>query len=1011
MKGYTLKKIKKYSSTVILVLYASISFGQKPILRFTSINHKNGLSSNKITAVLQDSEGMIWTGNKIAIDRYDGYRTHSYTLGRNNNINKIVEDKDKNIWATTTKGLYCFNKKEGGFKKITSSNFQHKQFLDQNIVALKFMTDNIIYISTDSGNFFQYKYDDSLNPIEDSFKGILNRPAPLKFHITKIIDGPEESLILGTSYGEVFKMKDGTISHYFLKNSENIYRINDLSMDEHNNLWVATDGNGLFKIDLIKNKTKHFIKNKSSNLSINNNVVLCLLSDNNRVWMGTDGGGLNLYYHDSETFEYYTQDFYSTTNIADNSILDIKKGHNNTILLSTVHGGLSIVKNNFDIKNIPALKLGFSTKDQQGSNILEDSNKKIWISAGREGLVKYDPDSGSSTLFTDNPSLVSDLNGSIVMSMVEDHNKRLWVGTLRGGISIIDLNSDEFLNLKPENQVHQAYALALDHSGNIWVGNRTGITIYNENLDIKEKFTPTEPLYNSSNLVNVIFKDIKNDMWVGTANGLFRYELINKGQYKKHSYYHDNTDSTTINGNHILSVGQNSNLNIFIGTYGYGVNQFNRKQNNFSPYTLSDQMAGKTIEGIICDKNKNTWFSTNLGLTKVDSLQNVFNFNHNDAVYPFNGGGAYIGTNGLIYMAGSFGLSYFNPALIDNSESEFKINFIAAKAISQNTETSYSFNELTQCNNNFDSNITIPPNNNLFTITYSCSDPIISNDLKYEYKIAELNNTWNNVGSQQTITFSNMNPGTYSLWVKAIDKNGTPVKAHASLKITVLPAIHQTIWFKVLMILLAIVLLLIIYFWRISFLRKKEIHLKNLLDQKTNEAKRQEQRIAQDKIRMLQIEKDHQELSQKQLIAELKFKNQELTNNTLLTVHKNDLLNNIKDKLQFEVKQKQIDKKNILLLIDHINDSFMLDKEWEQFYALFKEVHPFFLDNLKSKHSNLSERDIKLCALILMKFTSQNIANLFGISLSSIKVARHRLRRKLNLENDQDLYTFLKKYN
>lgn len=1006
--------MNKFNSAVVLVLYSSVFFAQKPILRFMTLDHKDGLSSNKITAVLQDSDGMIWLGNKIAIDLYDGYKAHPYFLGRNNDVNSILEDDKKNIWATTNNGLYYFNKKTGAFKKFTGSNFQQNQMLDHNIAAINFSDNNTVYISTDSGNFFQFKYDDTLNMVENSFKDIsLPSVSPLFYYITKIINGPDSSFILGTSNGTVFKMKGGTVSGYLLKSSkkESIYRINDLALDEHKNLWVATNGTGLYKVNLQNNQIKHYTEHSTSTPSINNDIVLCLLTDNNKVWIGTDGGGLNLYNNDSETFEYYTQDFYSGTNIADNSVLDIKKGHNNTILLSTVHGGVSIVKNNFFVKNIPAYKLGFSTKDQQGSVIVEDSNNKVWISAGREGLIKYDPISGNSTLFTDDPTIDSDLNGSNVLSLLEDDKKRLWIGTLRGGLSIIDIDSEDYIAIKPENQLHQAYALAKDHLGNVWVGNRTGITIYNQDLEIIKRITPTDPLYNSSNLINVIFKDIKKDMWVGTANGLFRYELINGETYKKHSYYHDSNDSTTISDNYIISIGQTDNLSILVGTYGYGLNLFNRHESNFSLYNLSDRITAKTIEGIICDNYKNIWLSTNLGLTKIDSLQNVQNFNDNDAIYPFNGGEAYLGNNGSVFMAGgSFGLSYFNPEEFKNENSEFKINFISANAINNEGETLYSWNTLSLHNNNLESNITIPAQNNLLTITYSCSDPIISNELSYQYKIAELNNSWNNVGSQQTISFSNLDPGEYILWVKAIDKNGNPTSLPASLKIVVLHAYYQTIWFKVLMIATIIAIIIFTFFWRVSFLRKKQIYLKNLLHKKTLEVQKQEQKIAQDKIRMLQVEKEHQELSQKQLIAELKFKNQELTNNTLLTVHKNDLLKNIKEKLQHEILQNNVDKKNIRSLINHINDSFMLDKEWDQFYSLFNDIHPYFLDNLKNEHQNLSERDIKLCALILMKFTSQDIANLFGISLSSTKIARHRLRRKLNLGSSIDLYEFLKNY-
>jgi DNA-binding NarL/FixJ family response regulator len=133
-----------------------------------------------------------------------------------------------------------------------------------------------------------------------------------------------------------------------------------------------------------------------------------------------------------------------------------------------------------------------------------------------------------------------------------------------------------------------------------------------------------------------------------------------------------------------------------------------------------------------------------------------------------------------------------------------------------------------------------------------------------------------------------------------------------------------------------------------------------------------------------------------------------LTNNTLRTIHKNNLLNNIKNILDKELKSSAINKQHLIDLVGHINDSFMFDKEWKHFYSLFNRIHPSFISELNTSFPRLSESDIKLCALIRLKFSSQHIATLLGISLGSVKVARHRLRKKLNMEESDDIYDFLK---
>ena len=107
-----------FKYVILFLLSLHLSFAQQYDLRFKTIDHKQGLSSKRISAVLQDSNGIFWMGNRIAVDRYDGNQTISFTLSRNSNINQLSEDVHNNIWAATYTGLYVLIKGEKEFKKI-----------------------------------------------------------------------------------------------------------------------------------------------------------------------------------------------------------------------------------------------------------------------------------------------------------------------------------------------------------------------------------------------------------------------------------------------------------------------------------------------------------------------------------------------------------------------------------------------------------------------------------------------------------------------------------------------------------------------------------------------------------------------------------------------------------------------------------------------------------------------------------------------------------------------------
>src|SRR5690606_3031117 len=259
-----------------------------------------------------------------------------------------------------------------------------------------------------------------------------------------------------------------------------------------------------------------------------------------------------------------------------------------------------------------------------------------------------------------------------------------------------------------------------DQYGNIWVGHRTGITIYDQQFNIIDRLSPKEQRQSISNLVNVIFRDVKNDMWIGTSNGLFRYEK--KGtSYTIQSYYHKDQDSTTLSGNHIRSIGQTDDLSILVGTYGFGLDKFDRSSNTFMQYDHSSKIKGRTIEGILRDHSNNIWLSTDMGLTKIDTSGNITNFSENDGIYSFNGGGAYLAKNGDIYMAGPFGLSSFSPSELQPTTLESKINFTSVIAKNEDAEVPINSIELSDYKNNPDQAIVIQPQTTFLTITYTSS--------------------------------------------------------------------------------------------------------------------------------------------------------------------------------------------------------------------------------------------------------------------------------------------------
>jgi hypothetical protein len=142
--------------------------------------------------------------------------------------------------------------------------------------------------------------------------------------------------------------------------------------------------------------------------------------------------------------------------------------------------------------------------------------------------------------------------------------------------------------------------------------------------------------------------------------------------------------------------------------------------------------------------------------------------------------------------------------------------------------------------------------------------------------------------------------------------------------------------------------------------------------------------------------------------AELELKSKELTSNTLHVIQSNQFLDELRAELHQMLKDDKRDqKKQLQQIVQKINHNINHDNHWKEFSHLFEQIHQTFFDNLKNYCDDLTANDLRLVALIKMNLSSKDMASLFGISLDSLRVARYRLRKKLRIEQGENLSSFI----
>lgn len=158
----------------------------------------------------------------------------------------------------------------------------------------------------------------------------------------------------------------------------------------------------------------------------------------------------------------------------------------------------------------------------------------------------------------------------------------------------------------------------------------------------------------------------------------------------------------------------------------------------------------------------------------------------------------------------------------------------------------------------------------------------------------------------------------------------------------------------------------------------------------------------------LELETAHKQ----RLQDELDLKIRSLTKEGLRIIQKNKQLEDLQSRLDVFGQSVPTESKQELRDIrSSIKYAFSVDKDWKEFSVYFEEVHPSFMEDLTRLAPQLTTKEKRLCALLKVGMSTKEIASVLGISPDSVKKARNRLRKKLGLDVEQDLNTFLQDVN
>lgn len=747
----------------------SIPFSQLQIQHYTI---ENGVSSNGISSLLQDSKGFIWIGTDNGLNRFDGIHFKSYSILLRNyqikNINALCEITDKEIWIGTETGIFIYNTEKDRFSPFIRSANNGAQITKWVNHIIKDKENNIWIATQKEGVFFYNRTADKLEHYDVTQS---NRS------IIRLLSDYQNN-IWATGLNNLYKLNKVTneFEIFQIIGEKQIYSM-ALWEDAEHNLWIGTWTKGLWKLNSNTRTVQKFLDTNPHEKALHIHSIIEVSP--NVIFIGSDNGltTFNTTTYKSSTYQFYGENHYS---LSDKFIYPMLKDQEGGIWIGTFYNGLNYIPPyNGQFKGY---SISSNNPDFQGriiSRFCEDRKGNIWIASDDNGLSCFAP---SMEQFINFPGK-KELQTHNIHALCIDGNN-LWIGTYSEGIKILDIQNGRIKSYNGQHGLtdNSIYSIFRDSQGRIWTGSMLGICLYDAN---KKNF---KSIKNLDALVIEITEDKDNYLWIATqGKGIFKY-LPEKNVWKSYSKS-DGLNNLDIN--HFCISRENE---LWVAT-GEGLYLYDANKDAFSYHHLNipNQNIKSILEGEDC-----LWLTTAKGLIKyTPATQETQIFTKSDGLQSeaFIMASALKTRNGEFYIGSINGFNTFYPHQLKLNTQKPNVVLTGLEIFNKKIETQEGgiLPEAIDCLKE----IHLSHTDNFITLTYAALSYCTPQKNQYAYILEGFDKGWNYVGSQHSTTYTNLPAGTYTFRVKASNNDNVWNEEGASIRIIVHPPFYLSLPFKI----------------------------------------------------------------------------------------------------------------------------------------------------------------------------------------------------------------------
>lgn len=838
--------LRKVSLAIIAVL---LSF-RLPAQQVKFFSSDKDLSNSMITCILQDNQGFMWIATEDGLNRFDGLKFLTFrknsddpSVITSNFIRTLFVDSKGRLWVGCINGLMLYNSDKQSFEEIRL--LKDTVLLNPHVTSIVESAKGKILIATSgqglvvikpgertghvdinltnklSSRFLECIYEDfkgrlwigteneGLNfydPVTNDikiFRYVPDKQSTISSnYITAICEDDRRNILVGTLNGGLNIYNEGDATFKIIPSSVGhaaSLPVQSLFTDKFFNLWVGTNGQGLWKLNL----NSRILEPKyitAPRFEVNKSKIHAITEDREgNLWLGIFQKGVLMIPSKTNRFNSYMYQQFGQKSIGSSCVLALAEDNTGQLWIGTDTEGIyKINRQNGQISNFHVKPSKLEVNSGTITSICIEPDGEMWLGTSMEGFMKFDPNTGKGKYYKHQLLESNSLSNDKVQCIMADNENNLWIGTSGGGLNKYNTLSGKFT------------------------------TFLNNPAD--------EPNSLCNNWINCTFCDSDGLIWIGTYNRLSVYDP-SSGKYRMLS-----TGNGLLPNNIIYNITEASKGKIWIGTNA-GLACYDKKTNTSKFFTTEDGLCNNVISAILADENQQLWISTHLGIScynmKSSKFKNYFVYDGLQG-NEFRRNSAFKARNGELFFGGINGVTWFSPDLITDDQNIPEV-YLSDLIL---------FNKPVQIGEKIGSRVilekSIEKTDTLylswlqknFSIEFSTIGFSNPERISFQYQLLGFDIKSINTGTgNRRATYTNLEPGKYTFEVRATDKEA--FSKYRKLVVYITPPWWESGLFKFIYFTFTALLLYFIYIFLKS--RIKHRHELLVLDhhEKINEAKLQ----------------------------------------------------------------------------------------------------------------------------------------------------------------------------